>query len=132
MTIFTRNVKSINRLKVLFAYFEKLSGLKVNKDKTKVLRLGLCQHLKVNFYFGETVDFVKILGVFFSLDEYMKENMNYKEILSKIKSLLNFWKQRDLTFMGKIQLLKVHIYSKVILHSVHSVLFKHNSLYQLV
>ena len=40
--------------------------------------------------------------------------MNYKEILSKIKSLLNFWKQRDLTLMGKIQLLKVHIYSKVI------------------
>ena len=36
MTIFTSNVKSINRLKVLFADFEKLSGLKVNKDKTKV------------------------------------------------------------------------------------------------
>ena len=40
--------------------------------------------------------------------------MNYKEILSKIKSLLNFWKLRDLTLMGKIQLLKVHIYSKVL------------------
>ena len=114
MTIFARNVKSINRLKVLFADFEKLSGLKINRDKTKVLRLGLCQCFEFNFSFGEIVDFVKVLGVFFSLDVHVKENMNYKEILSKIKSLLNFWKQRDLTLMGKIQLLKVHIYSKVI------------------
>ena len=114
MTIFARNEKSINRLKVLFADFEKLSGLKINNDKTKILRLGLCQRLDCDFAFGEIVDFFKVLGVFFSLDEHKKEDLNYKEILSKIKSLLNFWKLRDLTLMGKIQLLKVHIYSKVL------------------
>lgn len=44
----------------------------------------------------------------------MKEKLNYKEILSKIKKLLIWWKQRDLTLVGKIQLLKTFIYSKLI------------------
>ena len=39
--------------------------------------------------------------------------MNYKEILSKIKILLGWWKQRDLTLAGKIQLLKVFALSKL-------------------
>lgn len=40
--------------------------------------------------------------------------MNFKEILSKIKKLLTWWKQRDLTLMGKIQLMKIYAYSKLI------------------
>ena len=39
--------------------------------------------------------------------------MNYKEILSKIKKLLQWWKQRDLTLTGKIQLLKTFAMTKL-------------------
>ena len=60
------------------------------------------------------MDVLKILGVFFTLDVDVKEKLNYKEILSKIKKLLTWWKQRDLTLMGKNQLLKTFIYSKLI------------------
>ena len=41
-----------------------------------------------------------------------KEDLNYKEILSKIKRLVGWWKQRDLTLMGKVQLLKTYVLSK--------------------
>ena len=52
--------------------------------------------------------------MYFSLNVEVRENLNYKEILSKIKKLLNWWKQRDLTIMGKIQLLKLFVFSKFI------------------
>ena len=94
--------------------FEKFcvnSGLKLNKDKTKMLPLG-CNNLSFNF--GQKVEVLKILGVYLTLNEDLKEKINFKEILSKIKKILNWWKQRDLTLMGKNQLLKTFIYSKLI------------------
>ena len=54
--------------------------------------------------FGYLVHEIKVLGVYFTLDVRIKENMNYKEILSKIKRLLGWWKQSDLTLMGKVHL----------------------------
>ena len=45
---------------------------------------------------GNTVTELRILGVYFSLDLITMEELNYKEILIKIKRLLNIWKQRDL------------------------------------
>ena len=62
---------------------------------------------------GNAVTELRILGVHFSLDLKTMEELNYKEILSKIKRLLNWWKQRDLTIMGKVHLLKTYALSKL-------------------
>ena len=52
------------------------------------------------------------MGVSYSLDRRLKDDLNYKEILSQIK-LLAWCKQRDLTIMGKIHLLKTYALSKL-------------------
>ena len=39
MTILVANKESIRRVELIFADFEMLSGLRVNKDKTKILGL---------------------------------------------------------------------------------------------
>ena len=62
---------------------------------------------------GNLVTEIKILGVYFSLDVKIREELNYKEILSKIKRLLGWWKQRDLTVMGKVHLVKTYALSKL-------------------
>ena len=62
---------------------------------------------------GNKVTEIKILGVYFALDINTREELNYKEILSKIKRLLGWWKQRDLTVMGKVHLLKTYALSKL-------------------
>ena len=62
--------------------------------------------------FGNVVEEVKILGIYFTRNLKRKEDLNYKEILSKIKRLVGWWKQRDLTIMGKVQLLKTYVLSK--------------------
>ena len=114
ITLFVQDIVSIRRLEFIFECFRQVSGLKINMDKTKVLLLGCSHDSNYDFPFGQKVDVLKILGVFFTLDVDVKEKLNYKEILSKIKKLLTWWKQRDLTLMGKNQLLKTFIYSKLI------------------
>ena len=114
ITLLVQDLESIKRIEFIFDCFQRVSGLKLNKDKIKVLELGSSKDSAYDFSFGQKVTELKILGVYFTLDPEVKENLNYKEILSKIKKLLIWWKQRDLTLVGKIQLLKTFIYSKLI------------------
>ena len=59
------------------------------------------------------VNEIKILGVHYTRNVKLKADLNYKEILSKIKRLLGWWKQRDLTLFGKVHLLKTYALSKL-------------------
>ena len=115
MTIFVRDKDSVKNLKVIFHSFQKISGLKVNMEKTNIVWIGKEREgLGVEIpSFGNLVKEVKILGVYFSVDRKMREELNYKEILSKIKRLLGWWKQRDLSMIGKIHLLKTYALSKL-------------------
>ena len=114
MTIFVRDIDSIHRLEVILESYRKISGLRINGNKTFILPLGSLAGSASVYPFGKEVEMVKILGIYFSLDPDVSEALNYKEILSKIKKLLNWWKQRDLTLIGKIHLLKTYAYSKLI------------------
>ena len=89
-------------------------GLKINRDKTFIMLLGPPIDINIKFPFGKVVQMIKILGVVFCLDTETRERLNYKEILSKIKTTLTWWKQRDLTLMGKVQLIKTFVISKLI------------------
>ena len=41
------------------------------------------------------------IGIHFTRNMKVKEELIYKEILSKIKRILGWWKERDLTLFGK-------------------------------
>jgi len=113
MTLFVRNESSITRLQEIFKAFFEISGLKVNIEKTHVMGIGKKKRNSDILPMGNLVTEIKILGVYFSLDVKIREELNYKEILSKIKRLLGWWKQRDLTVMGKVHLLKTYALSKL-------------------
>ena len=113
LTLFVKDANSINRLQYIFNEFEKISGLRLNKGKTYFVWMGKEQDNPQISLFGKLVQQVKILGIYFTLDVKIKEEMNYKEILSKIKKLLGWWKQRDLTLTGKVHLMKTYALSKL-------------------
>ena len=71
-------------------------------NKTKILVIGKNEGNVAQFQFGSIVTEIKILGITFALETKRMEEVYYKEILSKIKRLLVWWKQRDLTIMRKI------------------------------
>ena len=113
ITLFVKDRCSINRLQYIFDEFGKISGLRVNKGKTNFLWMGKETDRPDIPLFGNLVQEVKMLGVHFSLDVKVKDDLNFKEVLSKIKRLLGWWRQRDLTLMGKIHLLKAYALSKL-------------------
>ena len=113
VTLFVKDVNSVNRLKLVFEEFEKVSGLKVNEGKTNFIWMGKDMENPNVPIFGNFVNEIKILGVHFTFDIKKKDDLNYKEILSKIKRLLGWWKERDLSITGKVHLLKTYALSKL-------------------
>ena len=101
-----------------FKEFELASGLKMNLDKTEVLRIGsikntdiiLCPESNLKW----TNDPVKLLGVLISTDLNEMIEINYKPILSKIKNTINMWKMRNLTINGKVTIVKTLLVSKLV------------------
>ena len=96
--------ESIREVISVLDKFEKISGLKVNKDKTQVMRIGrsassdpvLCSDLGLKW-----VPKLKILGIFLTAKPAdMMENL--REKIEDIEKLLARWTFRNLTVYGRI------------------------------
>ena len=83
ITLFIKDMSSVKEIEHILEGFYKISGLKVNTNKTYILLLGP-QVSNHTFTFGKLIDAVKILGVYLSVHVDIMEKINYKEILSKI------------------------------------------------
>ena len=95
-----------------------MSGLKINVDKTRALWIGsscgssetLCDELALDW----SQEPLKILGVTFSPLVFNISDLNSKEILVKIKNILNQWSKRKLSQSGKITVIKSLAVSKFV------------------
>ena len=66
--------------------------------------------LPLNFTRNITVKkAVKILGVHFTYDEGLWKKLNFDEILNSIKKKLHLWNLRNLTILGRTQLVKTFV-----------------------
>ena len=114
-------VKDIHSLKVSiddFQKFEKVSGLKLNLDKTEIIPLGpnrvedlslpkdLCK-LKIN------KNAFKTLGIWFSSNLEESIELNFEGRLKKIEAILSIWKQRSLSWLGRIMIIKTLLLSQI-------------------
>ena len=113
--IMPRSEKSIREVVSTLDKFETLAGLRVNKDKTQMLRIGkgatsdkiLCNDLGLKW-----VTRLKVLGVNLSAAPHeMMENLDEK--ISEIESLLNNFTYRNITVYGRIRVVKAIALSKV-------------------
>ena len=92
--------------------FSKCSGLKINFDKTEGIWLGE----KINkqdkplgiLWPEEPTNF---LGIYIGYNKKDIEVSNFRHKISKMKQILNSWKQRDLTLIGKILVMKTLVTS---------------------
>ena len=55
---------------------------------------------------------IKILGIYFSYDKKLAQKENFTKAVTSCKRILGKWKQRWLTVLGRIQVVKVLIASK--------------------
>ena len=112
-TIFLESEHNIPILLNEIQRFSEVSGLILNKAKTKGLLLGRNRR---NVHFIHGIDFsmsaIKSLGIYFSANTQESLHLNWNKFIEDIQNLLNSWKRRKLTLFGKITVLKTLTMSK--------------------
>ena len=127
---------SLNILEV----FGTLSGLKINHEKTKIIWIGKKKRSKeklklpVKLNWGE--ENFKLLGLEFSVNLTTIPDINFDKAVAKVNSIINLWKNRSLTPIGKITVIKTlllsqfnHLFSSVVtptqtLDKINKIFFK--------
>ena len=98
-----------NEALTVFDRFEEQSGMKINYDKSLVYRLGSCRNTNARFYSQRKLIWsdrpLQILGVMVTPNKEELIRLNIDPILEKMKTILRMWEQRNLTLMGKIQVI---------------------------
>ena len=104
-----------------FAILEKsgeVSGLGVNCEKTEALWISskkgsnqiICSHKNLKWADGN----VKALGVWFCVDCEESKKKNYEEKVHKVEDILNNWRNKRLTLIGKIAVIKALAASQLV------------------
>ncbi len=99
---------SINASITLFTNFRLISGLKINTEKTEVMRIGSIAKTNIILDTETSLKWtdkpMKALGVYFTLSIKDMLTLNYETVGKKMKSMFDQWLQRDLSLSlkGKI------------------------------
>lgn len=113
-SILTDNTKSICSLWRTLNKYEKITGAKVNEQKTEILLAGKWskkQQMSIPEKYRPLIkETVKILGISFGKNA---ESENENKIKQKIESEIDKWKDRNLSMGGKIAILRTLVTSKV-------------------
>ena len=117
-TIFLdKDKNSLKCVMDVLRWFNKLSGLAINKDKTKVIKIGATRDRKIpwegQFGLNWTHTF-EVLGIYydvFRLSDLTEINLDFK--IEKIKKLIRTWSSRQLTPYGKVTIVKSLLLSKI-------------------
>ena len=107
-SLFLSDIDSLRNVIKLLDNFSTCSGLKLNKEKTEAIQLGIMSHEKSKSNLGiKWIDQpTKVLGVWICRDPGLITEKNVLEKIQKIKSVLNMYKARNITIKGKITILK--------------------------
>ena len=111
MTTFLKDDQSADNLMKLLKDFGVCSGLKLNKSKLEACYLGTSSTTDFNINV-DIKDCIEILGIFFSYNRKEAAKLNFVSILDSLKKKLNLWKWRNLTVLGRVQIVKTFAISK--------------------
>ena len=135
LTNFLRDKESYDSLSSLLNTYGECSGLKLNKDKKEAYWLGSSYRNHEVLDINKVNEPIKILGIFFTYDQLKSKELNFDSTLKSIRKSLNCWQWRNLTLIGKIQLVKTFAmpkfmyraslisFDKDIIKSINSVIF---------
>ena len=97
--------------------FSLLSGLKVNVNKTQIAWIGSDGGLQIEICPDLHLQWVtefNLLGITFSNDLAVVEEINYHKVLGRLTNILKIYKNQYLTLIGKITIIKSLAISQLI------------------
>ena len=102
----------------VFDKFSRISGLKLNKNKTFLKYIGKNEKatIDINPELGieRTLDPITILGIKIDSDKNNQKKLNYPDKLPAIRSALSPWLSQGLTPFGKIAVINCKALSKMV------------------
>lgn len=112
MTLMLKDLESVEKLLVLLEKFGNLSGLRINKEKSEAMWIGAKKHCKDTPLGLSWTKGLKITGVFFTYDTEVAKQVNLDCMIESLRAKLNLWKSRNLSLLGRIQIVKTFGLSK--------------------
>ena len=81
-------------------------GLKVNYDKSTMYRVGSLKKSCAQLYTPKPIKWsdlpINVLGVWVHDDTSICHDLNFKDLIPKVESVLNVWQNRRLTLFGRV------------------------------
>ena len=106
-TLFVKDELSLCRLLQIVGRYERGSGAKFNTSKSEAMWLGRWRANGASPFGLNWVSKIRILGVYFSNGLASVESENWRFKLDKLESVLNLWKQRQLSFLGRALIVNI-------------------------
>jgi hypothetical protein len=110
------NKESVGEIFKVFEKYEASSGAKVNKQKSEILPIGIdtiSDTEKIRYGLTICEKEILLLGVYIGKDQIVCDNLNWREKVAKIKTLLNMWIQRHLTIQGRVHVVSTLLMSRI-------------------
>ena len=114
-TVFLKDIDSVKHLFKAMETFEKLSGLKANKDKTKFYDIGSKEtpkHDTAMITIEKTP--IKLLGLTITNDSSVNIEENFQPRINAITNILKHWSRRKLSLKGKITIINTLAMSQIV------------------
>ena len=107
------NTKSVPAIFEMLETFKWQSGFQISYDKTTIYRIGSLKNSTAVEYTKNQVawtsDDIKVLGIIISHEKI--EEKNYEPLLTKTRSIVQSWEHRNLSLLGKINVVNTLISS---------------------
>ena len=113
--LFVSSIESANTAIQEVITFGEHAGLKLNLQKTKVMPLNInCNDEKSIHHIEWSEEPIKYLGVALTSNTDLFNELNWLVKIDKIQKVISLWKMRNLTFYGKIVVIKILLISQLI------------------
>ena len=112
ISLFTADFKSAIEIFRELDIYAELTGLRCNKEKTECLRLGKSNMEHERRVEVKWVNYLKITGITFTI-EGIDIKKNTEKILEKFESQLSLWKARQISVLGRSQIIKTFGFSQL-------------------
>ena len=113
-TFFLRNIDSVIKLARSFKEFSSFSDLSPNMSKCEIAGIESLKGVETAVCGMLYKDAVKIIGISFSYNKTIQNELNFRATISKKKAVLKLWRMRRLSPEGKIIVFKSLAISKFV------------------
>ena len=101
----------------ILLWFRNVSGLGINVDKTKAVKIGATRDRSLNWegkYGMEWTNKFTVLGIDYNVDDMGEiTTLNVEKKITDIKKLIRLWQARKLSPYGKVTVIKSLFLSKI-------------------